>query len=187
MILTLFAFQVATAPSNAQMQCICHSKQPAMKRMHEMTGKTGCGNCHTKDENLMSKREGKDPAAKANTERRQKEDRLCVPCHSKKEGIAKEAGLNKDAMGISGTLYCPKDKLKLPPDSKRCPKCSGPLLNMDALMATSAQSPSNDICMNCHLSEEIQQIKRHTIFNNEKLKKCLDCHTGHSDCGNCHH
>ena len=33
--------------------CKCHSKNPAMRRMHEIIGFKNCGNCHGKNEDLM--------------------------------------------------------------------------------------------------------------------------------------
>jgi hypothetical protein len=44
---------LAISPCFAQMnsakkECKCHSKQPAMKHMHETIGFNGCGNCHSK-------------------------------------------------------------------------------------------------------------------------------------------
>jgi hypothetical protein len=181
----LIAF--AASPSYAQMECKCHSKQPAMVRMHNKIGFTGCGNCHKKDENLMSKRNEKAPGAEADLAKRKREDKYCIPCHDSQGPARKENQPEKASMGISSSLYCPKDKLKFPAGSKTCSKCGGALLNVDELMERSHSSPSNEICMECHMAEEVRQIKRHTIFNNEKLKKCLDCHTGHNDCGSCHH
>ncbi len=183
----LTAFIIVVSPSYAQMQCICHSKQPAMRRMHETIGMTGCGNCHKQNENLMSKRNAKDSATKASLAKRIREDESCVPCHDSQGAIKKEIHSSKSTMGISGTLYCPKDKLRFSPDIKSCSKCGGILLNIDEIMTKSRKSPSNEICMECHRVEEVQQIERHTIFNNEKLRKCLDCHKGHDDCGSCHH
>lgn len=181
------ALTIAISPAYAQMECICHSKQPAMRRMHETIGMTGCGNCHKKDENLMSKRNEKDSVTKTNMAKRLGEDKFCVPCHDSQGVIKKEIYSNKSTMGISGTLYCPKDKLRFSPDNKLCSKCGGTLLNIDELMARSRRSPSNEICMECHLMEEVRQIKQHTIFNNDTPGKCLDCHKGHDDCGSCHH
>jgi len=177
----------AASSSYAQMQCICHSKQPAMKRMHEAIGTTGCGNCHTKSENLMSRKDGKDSTAKADLAKRKGEDKFCGPCHDSQGAIKKEIRSGKDAKGIAGTLYCPKDKLQFSADSKSCSKCGGTLLNIDEVMARSRRNPSNEICTECHMAEEVRQIKRHTIFNSDKLGRCLDCHKGHDDCSSCHH
>lgn len=178
---------IAIAPGYAQMECKCHSKQPAMRRMHKLIGMTGCGNCHKKDENLMSKKNEQDSTAKVDLAKRIREDKLCIPCHDSQGAIKKAIYSEKNTMGISGMLYCPKDKLTFSPDNQSCSKCGGALLNIDELMARSRRSPSNEICMECHRMEEVRQIKRHTIFNNDKLEKCLDCHKGHDDCGSCHH
>lgn len=178
---------VAAPHLYSQVECICHSKQPAMKRMHETTGMTVCGNCHKKNENLMSKRGKDDIAGKASLAKRIREDTSCVPCHDSQGVIKNDVLFNTSAMSIADTLYCPKDKLKLPPSNKSCPICGGILLNINEMMARSRSNPSNEVCKECHMVEEVQQIKRHSIFNHEKLGKCLDCHAGHDDCGSCHH
>jgi hypothetical protein len=135
----------------------------------------------------MSKRNERDPGADANLAKRKREDKFCIPCHDSQGSARKEIPPQKVAMGISGSLYCPKDKLRFSAGSKACLNCGGALLNMDELMASSRNSPSNEICVECHMADEVHQITRHSIFNKEKLNKCLDCHTGHSDCGSCHH
>jgi hypothetical protein len=155
--------------------------------MHETLGMSGCGNCHTKNENLMSKKGEKDPKADENLARRAIEDRSCVPCHDSRGSIKKEIRADQKAVVIAGTLYCPKDKMRFSSDSRTCSKCGGILLNIDELMAKSRTDPSDDICRECHWVEEVQQIKQHTMLNANRLKKCLDCHQGHDDCGSCHH
>jgi hypothetical protein len=183
----LLAFLIAASPSYAQMECKCHSKQPPMRRMHETIGFTGCGNCHTKNENLMSKIRQKDSGTRANLSKRFREDRFCTPCHDPQGSVKKEVYLNLRSMGIAGTMYCPKDKLKYSSTARACSKCGGALLNIDELMTKSRQNPSNAVCIQCHMLEEVQKINEHALFGVEKLKGCLACHKGHNDCGSCHH
>jgi hypothetical protein len=188
----LMAGILAISPCFAQMnsakkECKCHSKQPAIKRMHETNGFAGCGNCHTKNEDLMSRKDPPDPGKKAVLAKRIREDAFCVPCHDSNGSVKKEVHADKREMSLSGTSFCPKDKLRFASSTKACSKCGGPLINISQVMAISSKNPSNEICIGCHAMEEVIQIGRHTIFNNNKLSKCLDCHKGHDDCGSCHH
>jgi hypothetical protein len=173
--------------NSAQEECRCHSKQPAIKRMHETIGFNGCGNCHAKNEDLMSRKDRPDPGKKAVLAKRIREDTFCVPCHDSNGSVKKEIYAGKREMTISGTSFCPKDKLRFAAGTKSCSKCGGPLININQVMAISSKNPSNEICIGCHAMEEVIQIDRHKIYNNNKLSKCLDCHKGHDDCGSCHH
>lgn len=173
--------------NSAKMECKCHSKKPAMKHMHEAIGFSGCGNCHTKNENLMSGRNAVDPNRKATLSKRIREDKFCIPCHDSQGGVKKEILAGRKSLDISNTLFCPKDKLRFPSGLGSCPKCGGNLLNINAVMEKSRQNPSNEICIECHGMDEAPQIRRHAIFNATKLRQCLDCHQGHEDCASCHH
>lgn len=188
----LIAGILAISPCFAQMnsakkECRCHSKQPAMKRMHETIGFAGCGNCHSKNENLMSGRNQVDPNRKAVLAKRIGGDQYCIPCHDSQGKLKKAVHSGTGIPSIMGTRYCPKDKLRFSAGTQLCSKCGGSLLSINEVTQRSHQNPSNEICMECHRMEEVQQIKRHTIFNANKLKQCLDCHGGHDDCGSCHH
>jgi hypothetical protein len=183
---TILLILVAGIPSYAQMECKCHSKQPAMKHMHETIGFSGCGNCHTKNENLMSIRGRKDPDMKTRLATRIKTDNSCIPCHDSEGSVRKEVHSGDSATDIAGTLYCPKDKIRFSSGTESCSKCGGVLINISEVMERSRENPSNGICSECHRMEEVQQISWHTIFNSTKLKRCLDCHEGHDDCGSCH-
>lgn len=188
--IALFAVLMAIwiPPSSAQQkECKCHSKDPAMKHMHETIGFKSCGNCHSKSENLMSGKAKSDDADRSRLNKRFKEDEFCLPCHSSEGLVKKEVLSSRDALNISGTYYCAKDKLRLPAGAKSCPKCGGNLIDINVSMERSRTNPSNGICIECHLIEEINTIKRHQLFNADKLTKCLDCHQGHDDCGSCHH
>ena len=187
LLLLLVFLSIAISPAYAQMECKCHSKQPTMRRMHEIIGFSGCGNCHAKGENLMSANRKTVPDRKADLAKRIREDKACVPCHDSNGLVKKEIYSNSRVMGISNTLYCPKDKVRFSSGTKACSRCGGPLLDINALMALSRTSPSNEICAKCHLTEEVRQIKQHTARKPDMMNRCLDCHRGHNDCGSCHH
>jgi nitrate/TMAO reductase-like tetraheme cytochrome c subunit len=155
--------------------------------MHETIGFDGCGKCHSKNDNLMSRKDKVDPNRKAALAKRAGEDPSCIPCHDSQGKLKKAAHSGADIPSIMGTLYCPKDKLRFSAGTQLCSKCGGSLLSISAVTERSHRNPSNEICMECHRMEEVQQIKRHTIFNANKLKQCLDCHRGHDDCDSCHH
>ena len=69
----------ATAPA---FECkVCHTKNPAMVRMHQsLQGRPdiGCFDCHKVGEKLMGKKEPKD---RDSLLARRVSDPLCVPCH----------------------------------------------------------------------------------------------------------
>jgi hypothetical protein len=184
-LLWMLLMLIPTSSVCAQKECRCHSKQPAMKRMHEIIGFKNCGDCHSKNEDLMSGKSAN--AAKKDFSQRFKEDRFCLPCHDSDGAVKKDPSAAIQKIGISGTLFCPKDKARFPAGTKACAKCGGNLINIDESMERSRKSPSNGICMECHPMEEVGNIKRHRIFNAQKLQRCLDCHQGHDDCGSCHH
>ena len=58
----------------------CHSKNPAMVRMHTAVQGRGCFDCHRIGEKLMGKGQPKDHASLL---KRQGNDPLCVECHRK--------------------------------------------------------------------------------------------------------
>ena len=187
MVWTIFFSVPIPSSAGQQPECRCHSRNPAMKRMHEAIGFRNCGNCHARDENLMS---GKPRSAAGIGDRlknRFKEDRFCVPCHNSEGTVKRESSPASERMNISGTYYCPKDKLRLSAGSTSCPECGGKLIDINAAMEQSRTSPSNEVCIECHLIADVNAISRHQLFNADKLKKCLDCHRGHDDCGSCHH
>ena len=70
----LFAAQTASG-----FQCNeCHSKNPAMVRMHKALQGRNYFDCHQPGEKLMGKSVAKDKAAQL---QRRKTDPLCVECH----------------------------------------------------------------------------------------------------------
>ena len=56
----------------------CHSKNPAMVRMHKALQGRNCFDCHQPGEKLMGKSVAKDKAAQL---QRRKTAPLCVECH----------------------------------------------------------------------------------------------------------
>jgi len=184
----LMVLMISVSASYAQMkECKCHSKQPDMKHMHETIGFTGCDNCHSKNENLMSGKNKVDPQKREGLVNRIRTDKFCIPCHDSQGAVKKDILISQSAVSISGTLFCPKDKLRFAPGIVACSKCGGPLININQVMERSRENPSNEICSGCHTMEEVQKIERHTIFNGTKLRQCLDCHKGHDHCDSCHH
>lgn len=74
----------STRPDTAAaFECtVCHSKNPAMVKMHKaaQSKEIGCFTCHKIGEKLMGKGRPKDPASL--TQRRTTEP-ICVECHRK--------------------------------------------------------------------------------------------------------
>ncbi len=58
----------------------CHSKNPAMVRMHQALKGQACFGCHKPGERLMGKQAAKDPASLL---QRRVTDQLCIRCHQK--------------------------------------------------------------------------------------------------------
>ena len=56
----------------------CHSKNPAMVRMHQVLQGRGCFDCHKIGEKLMGKSQPKD---RDSLLKRRAADPLCVECH----------------------------------------------------------------------------------------------------------
>jgi hypothetical protein len=57
---------------------VCHSKNPAMVKMHKAVQGRGCFDCHKVGEKLMGKGQPKDLASLL---KRRGADPLCVECH----------------------------------------------------------------------------------------------------------
>jgi len=69
-------------PALAMFECkVCHSKNPAMVRMHQALQGQGCFGCHKPGDKLMGKQAAKDPASLM---RRRVVDPQCLPCHQQK-------------------------------------------------------------------------------------------------------
>jgi len=57
---------------------VCHSKNPAMVRMHKAVQGRNCFDCHKVGEKLMGKGQPKDPDSLL---QRRVSDPLCMECH----------------------------------------------------------------------------------------------------------
>ena len=72
------------SPALAMFECnVCHSKNPAMVRMHQALKGQGCFGCHKPGERLMGKQQPKD---RESLLQRRTTDALCTPCHQKQGG-----------------------------------------------------------------------------------------------------
>ena len=70
-----------TSPALAMFECNeCHSKNPAMVKMHQALKGQGCFGCHKPGERLMGKAKPKD---RESLLQRRGADSLCTPCHQK--------------------------------------------------------------------------------------------------------
>lgn len=74
--LVLVFLLVSTA---AAFECtVCHSKNPAMVKMHQALRGQSCFGCHKMGERLMGKAQPKD---RDSLLKRRQVDELCLPCH----------------------------------------------------------------------------------------------------------
>lgn len=67
-----------SSPADAFECKVCHSKNPAMVKMHTELRGQGCFGCHKMGDRLMGK--GKPKDRESQLKRRQTEE-LCLPCH----------------------------------------------------------------------------------------------------------
>lgn len=81
LIPALLIFVVAATGADAFECNVCHSKNPAMVRMHQALKGQGCFGCHKVGAKLMGKGQPKD--TESLLKRRQTED-ICLPCHTVK-------------------------------------------------------------------------------------------------------
>lgn len=81
---------------------------------------------------------------------RLREDTSRVPCHDAQGGLRQEVISKHKSMHISGTLFCPKDRLRFAPGRHGCSKCGGVLIHIGQVIKASRANPSNDICIGCH-------------------------------------
>ncbi len=73
----LLLLSIATI-ANAFECNVCHSKNPAMVKMHTALRGKGCFGCHKIGEKLMGKGQPKDMQSLL---LRRQSDELCLPCH----------------------------------------------------------------------------------------------------------
>ncbi len=186
--------------------CTCHSKKPAMVRMHDALGGQNCGDCHKQGENLMDP--NRPPTPKAEMDKRIKTEAACRVCHLD-NGVVLSKARAKGAAKIKGALFCPKCKKQVTMKDTTCGTCGGtitrtksgwkcskcgPLVDVDKVAVMSEKKPSNDICRLCHFDKR-QLVANHTnidAFNKRVadvqggLDNCLACHKSHNQCGGCH-
>ena len=75
-----FLFLLANQTAHAFECNECHSKNPAMVRMHQAVQGRDCFGCHKIGEKLMGKGIPRDKSAQL---KRRETDPLCVECHQK--------------------------------------------------------------------------------------------------------
>ncbi|GFO53556.1 hypothetical protein GMSM_05630 [Geomonas sp. Red276] len=80
-VLTLVALLLVSQSAYAFECHECHSKNPAMVKMHKALEGRNCFDCHKIGEKLMGKAVPKDKSAQL---RRSQTDPMCVECHKKK-------------------------------------------------------------------------------------------------------
>ncbi|KAF0220850.1 MAG: hypothetical protein FD174_847 [Geobacteraceae bacterium] len=81
--LALFFWLCLSVPPARAFQCnVCHSKNPAMVRMHKavQAKEIGCFDCHRVGEKLMGKAQPKD---RESLLKRRVAEPLCVECHQR--------------------------------------------------------------------------------------------------------
>lgn len=79
--LVLAMTMLLTAQAAHAFQCNeCHSKNPAMVRMHKALQGRNCFDCHRMGEKLMGKGIPKDKAAQL---KRRETEQICFECHKK--------------------------------------------------------------------------------------------------------
>lgn len=189
--------------------CRCHSKKPAMVKMHDTIGGQDCGQCHKPGENLMDP--NRPPTSPEELKVRQAEEDACQSCHSEgssskaagpevstarsTQSAKMQAGMTK----ISGALFCPKCQKQVKITDKTCSDCSGkiqktnsgwqcgacgPLVDVDKVAKMSKEKPSNDICKLCHFDSEQLSAKHSSISAYNKSK--ADVPGGLGNCLGCH-
>jgi hypothetical protein len=79
LIMTL-ALVLATGTAYGYECKVCHSKNPAMVRMHKALQGRNCFDCHKMGEKLMGKGIPKDKAAQI---KRRESEQICFECHKK--------------------------------------------------------------------------------------------------------
>lgn len=76
----LLALTLLVATNAYSFECnVCHSKNPAMVKMHTALRGQGCFGCHKVGEKLMGKGQPKD---KQSLLQRRQVEVLCLPCHT---------------------------------------------------------------------------------------------------------
>ncbi|MBW2108204.1 MAG: hypothetical protein JRI36_05995 [Deltaproteobacteria bacterium] len=187
-LLVLVASFLGVCVLRAQPRCtICHSKSPQVRAMHKAVEDRDCFSCHVRGEPL--RRNGgiaKEKHKAFLTQRRS--DARCTSCHEG-ESIHRARPASKGHPTLlSGRTYCPTCRIIGDKDWKMCPKCRGPLLDLDRLMRRSALNPDDALCRTCH-PVDASLVAVHRQKADEDLSAqsvCLGCHEGHKACSGCH-
>lgn len=80
---SLTALLVLSAQAFAFECTVCHSKNPAMVKMHKALQGQGCFGCHKMGAKLMGKGQPKD---KESLLKRRQSEAVCLPCHNPSSG-----------------------------------------------------------------------------------------------------
>ena len=176
--------------SSSGFECVeCHSKRPATLAMHEAVRGRNCFDCHVRGEKLRQK--GGIPKEKHDAFLDQRlTDPRCVECHEKKDlaPAKKNATKSETPPTLSGRTFCPACQVTRDKGRSTCQTCGGELLNMDRLMREAALNPKEELCRQCHSSQQAlrQAHPENKVDGFEMKMDCLECHEAHSDCGGCH-
>jgi len=179
--------ETATQKSQPKYACRCHSKSAPTRAMHEAVKNHDCFMCHKRGEKL--RRKGGIPKETHEAFLKQRlTDLRCVKCHGEETMEVPKPDEKKHSMGLSGSTYCPKCKIRGEKDWKMCPKCGGALIDLYKLMRHSALNPDQKICRQCHFMEgELQSMHIENVGDKfDTAQDCLECHEGHNECGRCH-
>jgi hypothetical protein len=175
----------------------CHSKNPALVRMHEVNRGRDCFECHQQNENFIAQRNNR-PNSKQLKKRQQLEE-PCKSCHS-----TKKPQTAKRSKKIFGRYYCSQCEHQVPAEATNCSQCQGTikkegtklicskcgqLINVSEIAKLSQRRPSNQICQRCHRRNKKWLALHETKFGTNRYvqtRDCLKCHQGHNQCGGCH-
>jgi hypothetical protein len=102
--------------------------------MHDAVKNQDCFDCHIRGEKLRQK--GGIPKEKHEAFLKQRlADPRCTRCHGKKKSEVSKEGEAKHPVPLSGRTFCPKCQVIGDKDWKMCPKCGGPLIDLDRIMS----------------------------------------------------
>lgn len=186
--------------------CRCHSKKPAMVKMHDTIGGQDCGMCHKPGENLMDP--NRRPTTSADINERKSSEAICRNCHKNDKTVIADKSL-KSKVKISGALFCPKCRKQVTIEDKTCGDCNGTLtksasgwqcsacgvlVDVDKVAKMSKDKPTNDICKLCHFDSkqlasdhsQLDASNKSKVDAQGGLNNCLSCHKSHNQCGGCH-
>lgn len=181
--------EVSASANKAPVECVCHSKDPAILQMHQALGMRDCSPCHLGNENLMAKGTEKTADQKTATQARKRSDPICLECHR----AGGEVKVEKSK--VSGNWFCPtcqkqysqSEAVKKIQDFY-CPVVGQMLVDIDKIIKQSSKKPRNELCIACHPIESTLKRKHVKVLasSGKQLDDCLACHESHTKCGKCH-